>query len=98
MKFLNTNQFQITKVIEASRAKTEYQIRIFTHSENLFSRVLMCAEMERRYKLMASLGVRNIGGFNRKVTDAEKAGNPLKDPFWEIDRLACLRSLLSQSH
>jgi DNA segregation ATPase FtsK/SpoIIIE, S-DNA-T family len=46
------------------------------------------AEMERRYKLMASLGVRNIGGFNRKVTDAEKAGNPLKDPFWEIDPLS----------
>jgi DNA segregation ATPase FtsK/SpoIIIE, S-DNA-T family len=46
------------------------------------------AEMERRYKLMASLGVRNIGGFNRKVTDAEKAGHPLKDPFWEIDPLS----------
>lgn len=46
------------------------------------------AEMERRYKLMASLGVRNIGGFNRKVTDAAKTDNPLKDPFWEPDPLS----------
>ncbi|HIF12703.1 MAG TPA: hypothetical protein EYQ82_06805, partial [Dehalococcoidia bacterium] len=36
------------------------------------------AEMERRYRLMASLGVRNVGGFNRKVKDAEKAGSPIK--------------------
>ena len=40
------------------------------------------AEMERRYRLMASLGVRNIGGFNRKVKEAEKAGDPLVDPLW----------------
>jgi S-DNA-T family DNA segregation ATPase FtsK/SpoIIIE len=40
------------------------------------------AEMERRYRLMAALGVRNIGGFNRKVRDAEKAGAPLKDPLF----------------
>ncbi|MEL6214060.1 MAG: DNA translocase FtsK 4TM domain-containing protein [Pseudomonadota bacterium] len=41
------------------------------------------AEMERRYKLMAALGVRNIGGYNRKVKDAEEAGEPLKDPLWQ---------------
>ena len=41
------------------------------------------AEMERRYRLMAALGVRNVGGFNRKVKDAEKAGSPLQDPLWE---------------
>jgi S-DNA-T family DNA segregation ATPase FtsK/SpoIIIE len=41
------------------------------------------AEMERRYRLMASLGVRNIGGFNRKIKDAQKAGEPIKDPLWE---------------
>jgi S-DNA-T family DNA segregation ATPase FtsK/SpoIIIE len=41
------------------------------------------AEMERRYRLMAAMGVRNVGGFNRKVKDAEKAGTPLKDPLWE---------------
>ena len=40
------------------------------------------AEMERRYRLMASLGVRNVSGFNRKVKDAKKVGEPLRDPFW----------------
>jgi S-DNA-T family DNA segregation ATPase FtsK/SpoIIIE len=43
------------------------------------------AEMERRYKLMASLGVRNIAGYNRKVVEAEKRGEPLKDPMWKPD-------------
>ncbi|MBT8086181.1 MAG: cell division protein FtsK [Woeseia sp.] len=37
-------------------------------------------EMERRYRLMAALGVRNIGGYNRKVKDAIAAGKPIKDP------------------
>ncbi len=37
-------------------------------------------EMERRYKLMAALGVRNIVGFNKKVRDANEAGKPIKDP------------------
>lgn len=40
-------------------------------------------EMERRYRLLASLGVRNIGGFNRKVLDAIEAGTPLRDPLWK---------------
>jgi len=39
------------------------------------------AEMERRYQLMAALGVRNIGGFNRKVKDAADSGRPIKDPI-----------------
>jgi S-DNA-T family DNA segregation ATPase FtsK/SpoIIIE len=39
-------------------------------------------EMERRYKLMASLGVRNLAGYNKKVLDAIENGEPLKDPFW----------------
>jgi S-DNA-T family DNA segregation ATPase FtsK/SpoIIIE len=39
------------------------------------------AEMERRYRLMAALGVRNISGFNRKVEDAIKANNPIPDPI-----------------
>ncbi|KGE03515.1 DNA translocase FtsK [Pseudohaliea rubra] len=43
------------------------------------------AEMERRYKLMASLGVRNIAGFNRKVDEARRAGTPLVDPLWTPD-------------
>ena len=38
------------------------------------------AEMDRRYALMASLGVRNIGGYNRKVREAMAAGQPIKDP------------------
>jgi S-DNA-T family DNA segregation ATPase FtsK/SpoIIIE len=40
------------------------------------------AEMERRYKLMAAVGVRNLGGFNKKVKDAENAGQPLLDPLF----------------
>ncbi|HSG60499.1 MAG TPA: DNA translocase FtsK 4TM domain-containing protein [Pseudomonadales bacterium] len=40
-------------------------------------------EMERRYKLMAALGVRNLAGYNRKVADAIKAGEPVKDPLWK---------------
>ncbi|MGA7981226.1 MAG: DNA translocase FtsK 4TM domain-containing protein [Chromatiaceae bacterium] len=39
-------------------------------------------EMERRYRLMAQLGVRNIAGYNRKVADAETAGAPIPDPFY----------------
>lgn len=41
------------------------------------------AEMERRYRLMAAMGVRNVGGFNRKIKDAIKAGEPIKDPLWQ---------------
>ena len=40
-------------------------------------------EMERRYRLMAALGVRNIAGYNHKVKDAEKAGRPLRDPLFQ---------------
>jgi S-DNA-T family DNA segregation ATPase FtsK/SpoIIIE len=43
------------------------------------------AEMERRYKLMSALGVRNLAGFNKKVEDAKKAGNPIMDPIWKPD-------------
>jgi len=42
------------------------------------------AEMERRYRLMASLGVRNVAGFNAKVTEAIEAGNPLTDITIEV--------------
>ena len=44
------------------------------------------AEMERRYRLMASLGVRNLAGFNRQVTEAAKTGG-IPDPLWneELD-------------
>ncbi len=45
------------------------------------------AEMERRYRLMSALGVRNLAGFNKKVHDAAKAGNPIPDPLWKPDPL-----------
>lgn len=41
------------------------------------------AEMERRYRLMAALGVRNIGGYNRKVGEAAGKGKPLTDPLFQ---------------
>jgi len=40
------------------------------------------AEMERRYKLMAALGVRNLAGANRKIKDAIEVGEPIMDPFF----------------
>lgn len=40
------------------------------------------AEMERRYRLMAKMGVRNIAGFNEKLVRAEAAGEPIRDPLW----------------
>ncbi|WP_028238866.1 DNA translocase FtsK [Stutzerimonas azotifigens] len=45
------------------------------------------AEMERRYKLMAAMGVRNLAGFNRKVKDAEEAGTPLADPLYRRESM-----------
>jgi len=41
------------------------------------------AEMERRYRLMSMLGVRNLAGFNRKVSEAEKIGKPISDPLFK---------------
>ncbi len=40
-------------------------------------------EMERRYKLMSVMGVRNIKGFNEKLKMAADAGHPIHDPFWQ---------------
>ena len=45
------------------------------------------AEMDRRYALMAALGVRNIGGYNRKVREAIDAGEPIKDPTFRPPEL-----------
>ncbi|WP_372240611.1 DNA translocase FtsK [Ectopseudomonas mendocina] len=45
------------------------------------------AEMERRYKLMAAMGVRNLAGFNRKVKDAIDAGTPLHDPLYKRESM-----------
>ncbi|GAB7259324.1 DNA translocase FtsK 4TM domain-containing protein [Dickeya ananatis] len=40
-------------------------------------------EMERRYKLMSALGVRNLSGYNERVMQAESMGRPIPDPFWK---------------
>jgi len=40
-------------------------------------------EMERRYKLMSALGVRNLAGYNDRVKEAEEMGRPIPDPFWK---------------
>ncbi len=45
------------------------------------------AEMDRRYALMSSLGVRNIGGYNRKVREAIESGKPIKDPTFRPPEL-----------
>ncbi|HNL92866.1 MAG TPA: DNA translocase FtsK, partial [Pseudomonadales bacterium] len=45
-------------------------------------------EMERRYKLMAALGVRNLAGYNKKVLDAKAAGQVITDPVWRPDPMA----------
>ena len=42
-------------------------------------------EMERRYKLMAELGVRNLNGYNKKVLESIKTNNPIQDPTWKPD-------------
>jgi len=42
------------------------------------------AEMERRYQVMASLGVRNFAGYNKKVRNAIDSGTPIRDPFFEM--------------
>ena len=45
------------------------------------------AEMERRYKLMAKMGVRNLAGFNQKIKEAEAAGEPLTDPLYKRESI-----------
>ncbi len=44
------------------------------------------AEMERRYKLMANLGVRNLAGYNQKIQEAQTKGHPISDPFWTPEK------------
>ena len=41
------------------------------------------AEMERRYKLMSMLGVRNVAGYNRRIKEAEQKGEPIPDPLYD---------------
>ena len=43
-------------------------------------------EMERRYKLMSALKVRNLRGMNMKIEEAIKSGEPIKDPLFDVDK------------
>lgn len=57
---------------------------VITDMKDAASGLRWCvAEMERRYKLMAAMGVRNLAGFNRKIQDAIEAGEPILDPFFK---------------
>jgi S-DNA-T family DNA segregation ATPase FtsK/SpoIIIE len=51
------------------------------------------AEMERRYKLMSTVGVRNLSGFNKKVKDAADAGQPMSDPLFKPEAGEAPRTL-----
>ncbi|PPS58286.1 hypothetical protein CRX72_12865 [Pantoea sp. BRM17] len=53
----------------------------FTVSSKIDSRTKV--EMERRYKLMSALGVRNLAGYNEKIEQAAAMGRPIPDPFWK---------------
>lgn len=44
------------------------------------------AEMDRRYRLMSTLGVRNLAGYNQKIQEAEEKGTPLLDPTWRSEQ------------
>jgi S-DNA-T family DNA segregation ATPase FtsK/SpoIIIE len=44
------------------------------------------AEMERRYRLMAAQGVRNLAGFNRQIAEAAKKGKTIADPLWDAEK------------
>lgn len=62
---------------------------VITDMKDAASGLRWCVgEMERRYKLMAAMGVRNLQGFNRKVKDAASSGNPIPDPLWQFDPTA----------
>ncbi|MGC1182252.1 DNA translocase FtsK [Legionella sp.] len=57
---------------------------VVTDMKEAASALRWCVEeMERRYKLMASLGVRNLAGFNAKVTEAIANGKPLSNSLWK---------------
>jgi S-DNA-T family DNA segregation ATPase FtsK/SpoIIIE len=59
---------------------------VVTDMKDAASSLRWCVgEMERRYKLMSALGVRNLAGYNKKVTDAITSGKPLLDPLWNQD-------------
>ncbi|EAR62179.1 DNA translocase FtsK [Neptuniibacter caesariensis] len=56
---------------------------VITDMKDAASGLRWCVgEMERRYRLMAKMGVRNLAGFNDKIEEARKNGDPLRDPLW----------------
>src|SRR5690606_32726810 len=62
---------------------------VITDMKDAASGLRWCVgEMERRYQLMAALGVRNLAGYNRKIEEAIKAGQPILDPLWKPDPTA----------
>jgi S-DNA-T family DNA segregation ATPase FtsK/SpoIIIE len=66
---------------------------VVTDMKEAASALRWCVEeMERRYRLMAALGVRNLAGYNAKVMEAKAAGEPLRNPLWKpvdsMDELA----------
>ena len=59
---------------------------VVTDMKDAASSLRWCVgEMERRYKLMSALGVRNLAGYNKKVADGITSGTPLLDPLWKQD-------------
>lgn len=59
---------------------------VVTDMKDAASSLRWCVgEMERRYKLMSALGVRNLAGYNKKILDGIAAGSPLTDPLWKPD-------------
>lgn len=57
---------------------------VVTDMKEAASALRWCVEeMERRYRLMAALGVRNVAGYNTKVIEAQNSGSPLTDPLWK---------------
>ncbi len=59
---------------------------VITDMKDAASGLRWCVgEMERRYKQMAALGVRNLQGYNRKIKEANNSGNPIADPLWQFD-------------
>ncbi|MAT51608.1 MAG: cell division protein FtsK [Porticoccaceae bacterium] len=62
---------------------------VITDMKDAASGLRWCVgEMERRYQLMAAMGVRNLAGYNRKIDEARRDGKPLVDPLWKPDPTA----------
>ena len=57
---------------------------VVTDMKNAANALRWCVnEMERRYKLMSALGVRNLAGYNEKIAEADRMMRPIPDPYWK---------------